>query len=123
MRILAFAIISSLAVPSTSLAQFYASPDIIGPGLIGQSAMEVTRRDMEKRSGKPSEANQRAKKATPARKLERCTQDHIPAAEFASLKAKYQDILRRYGKATAEDWNKRQSKASYKALTSAGICR
>lgn len=123
MKILAFAIISALAVPTTSFAQFYANPDIIGPGLLGQSAMEVTRRDMEKRSGKPSQAKKRAQKAAPARKLERCTQDHVPAAEFASLKAKHDDILRRYGKATAEDWTRRQSKASYQALVRAGICR
>lgn len=70
------------------------------------------------RTMKPKSPN--AKKA---RGLARCTENHVPRAEYRRMKAEYDRKLRAEGKARAERWSRQQALQWEQRLKRQGVCR
>lgn len=65
----------------------------------------------------------RAPDARAAKTLPRCTENHVPKADYRRIKARHDEIARAQGRQKAGQWAQQQADLWYKRLRQQGVCR
>ncbi len=58
-----------------------------------------------------------------SRTVPRCTEQHVPKADYERLKAQYRQMVATDGKPAADRWSQGQSAGWYQRLKRQGVCR
>jgi len=101
------------------VAQEYVIPQIWGNGLLGQSAMEVTRQNLERYHGEDGDSSERA---TPENEYPGCSADALPADDRRRMEAEYSRRLQSDGKQSADAWVHHQGRQFHQKLVDDGTC-
>ena len=65
----------------------------------------------------------RAPNGRPANVLARCTEHHVPKADYDRIRARHDQIARAQGKQAAGQWAQEQADAWYERLRRQRVCR
>lgn len=101
------------------VAQEYVIPQIWGNGLLGQSAMEVTRRNLEEYHEEDAD---RSERSSAENDYSGCSADALPADDRRQMEIEYARRLSSDGKESADAWVHHQGRQFHQKLVEDGVC-